>query len=818
MLDDGIVAPLSEEDASYVRSGVCIAGLFEAVDHLVWNALEAGASSIAVTISRADPLSLTVADNGSGLTEDNLKLIGHRHHTGTSARNLPGTHKGEALASLILCSAKVCIVSKVVERYEGFSVGFEAGVRTTLGEAQRQCAGTTVSVEGLFAAFPVRQRLFAKMVFSKRARLLERLMTQIAIAFRSEVTLRLVEKDSGDVLFQKRPEPDIGIIPCIRFLFGEAFALKMTSACKTVTPTSTTVVQNAFHFSLNIAVSEGNICTTRDTLQVFTLNRRPVQCVLVDSLVAKIYSRARKVSTRGGFSRDFATQGHLYPAYVIELTLPGNAEVLYDITPSGLGCVAVLRADLFNVVAHELFLMLSVALQGCGIATPGCLGLFHGQWLSIADHLLSTASPPPPTQSEDANPEHTPSLTDLRSSLQLEEGCTVEKEDPLRSVNSKETKESLSLFGQSRLGRALRANNASKKSSDKAPREILEPSSPADPPATVPHRAVAVPEALPPPPPQQTKEVPQEAPPAALPTLPTEGKAGGTPTVSLLELFQQKQGTKRKAEVIEEPQPKRPCCVKSMVPNIKRRWWDKQVVRAANAHQSVDTAVIDRKDFAGLKVIGQAYKQFIFCENSAGLLLGIDQHAADERIKLETLRRSLHTLVTTNAARTTLAVSPHEVSLIAEVAPALERWGWVIHQAAQGEVVVSVPVVSFPEWVAEPRVWKLPGASISQAAVEVYEGGAAVTPSVFTRLLASKACRSAVMFGDPLTHAQCVSLVQRLSQTNDPFHCAHGRPAVVPLCQPAFRPAVLQAPRLGRLGLINKTPGKRPTLSKLSGQ
>ncbi|SPO39920.1 uncharacterized protein PSFLO_05401 [Pseudozyma flocculosa] len=48
--------------------------------------------------------------------------------------------------------------------------------------------------------------------------------------------------------------------------------------------------------------------------------------------------------------------------------------------------------------------------------------------------------------------------------------------------------------------------------------------------------------------------------------------------------------------------------------------------------------------------------------------------------------------------------------------------------------------------------------------------------------IASKACRSAIMFNDPLDRQQCEALVARLAECSFPFICAHGRPSVVPLC------------------------------------
>lgn len=54
-------------------------------------------------------------------------------------------------------------------------------------------------------------------------------------------------------------------------------------------------------------------------------------------------------------------------------------------------------------------------------------------------------------------------------------------------------------------------------------------------------------------------------------------------------------------------------------------------------------------------------------------------------------------------------------------------------------------------------------------------------PAAVLRVLASKACRGAVMFGDLLDAARCKGLVSDLMSCSLPFNCAHGRPSMVPL-------------------------------------
>jgi DNA mismatch repair protein MLH3 len=58
---------------------------------------------------------------------------------------------------------------------------------------------------------------------------------------------------------------------------------------------------------------------------------------------------------------------------------------------------------------------------------------------------------------------------------------------------------------------------------------------------------------------------------------------------------------------------------------------------------------------------------------------------------------------------------------------------------------------------------------------------AGLFPPCITRIMHSKACRGAIMFGDELTRNECIDLVQRLSLCKLPFQCAHGRPSLIPL-------------------------------------
>ena len=71
------------------------------------------------------------------------------------------------------------------------------------------------------------------------------------------------------------------------------------------------------------------------------------------------------------------------------------------------------------------------------------------------------------------------------------------------------------------------------------------------------------------------------------------------------------------------------------------------------------------------------------------------------------------------------------------------------------------------------------GAANTAAVCALFQAGLA--PPAVHRVLAYKACRGAIMFGERLSQRDCSLALARLAVCAQPFMCAHGRPAVVPL-------------------------------------
>lgn len=221
-----------------------------------------------------------------------------------------------------------------------------------------------------------------------------------------------------------------------------------------------------------------------------------------------------------------------------------------------------------------------------------------------------------------------------------------------------------------------------------------------------------------------------------------------------------------------------------------------------------------------LHAIRQVDRKFILARvsdaSTGTLLLCIDQHAADERVKLEQLERELfgpdgddlHIDVCELAPPLVMQLNAKEVHTLAAHGDIVRAWGFefdFVERETDTSWLTTCrhtrPTTQFDDWrdanselVVElrttPRVdTRCAGADDFREFVQILSeherhwSWTVMRPPVITRLLHSRACRSAIMFGDYLSVSQCQELMDALRTCKLPFQCAHGRPSVVPLVE-----------------------------------
>ncbi|CAL1527586.1 unnamed protein product, partial [Lymnaea stagnalis] len=156
---------LSEEVRGALRTGVALTSFAQAVEELVLNSIDAGATSVAARVD-LQSFKIQIVDNGAGITQEQFPLIGERYATSkcNSLKDLDNLkyfgYRGEALASLRSAVTFLEIISRPRSSGITYCKCFHNGKPSDIMESSvpRPSAGTTVTAHNLFYNLPVRQK------------------------------------------------------------------------------------------------------------------------------------------------------------------------------------------------------------------------------------------------------------------------------------------------------------------------------------------------------------------------------------------------------------------------------------------------------------------------------------------------------------------------------------------------------------------------------------------------------------------------------------------------------------------------------------
>lgn len=267
-------------------------------------------------------------------------------------------------------------------------------------------------------------------------------------------------------------------------------------------------------------------------------------------------------------------------------------------------------------------------------------------------------------------------------------------------------------------------------------------------------------------------------------------------------------------------------------PTTASSWKEKIDLASQGSDGTEMTQRLNKSDLINCQVLCQVDRKFILIKLlQSGLLLLVDQHAADERIKLERMQGSLSETVESMQLDPSIHIdlSEQEQRAAERYVLYLKRWG--VHfgtprRVQHGSSKSSGPSILLQSthfrtgekspFFEKEGVWvtRLPRLIADRCVVDnellrdfireyihwLEEAGPSASPDIcpngIMQILKSKACRGAVaaciflcaclkltekvslgaiMFNDELRPDQCEWLIRSLAQCDFPFQCAHGR-------------------------------------------
>lgn len=203
----GVIQRLPEALANRIAAGEVVQRPASVIKELVENSIDAGATEVAVSIKNAGKTLIFVADNGSGMSEEDARLAFERHATSKIRsqddldRIMTLGFRGEALAA-IASVAQVELRTRREEDDLGTLIRVENGgvLEVSKTAAER---GTAITVKNLFFSVPARRKFLKSNAteFKHIAELMQAVALsnpEVAFTFSDDNTL-VMDVKSGSI-------------------------------------------------------------------------------------------------------------------------------------------------------------------------------------------------------------------------------------------------------------------------------------------------------------------------------------------------------------------------------------------------------------------------------------------------------------------------------------------------------------------------------------------------------------------------------------------------------------------------------------------
>lgn len=214
---------------------------------------------------------------------------------------------------------------------------------------------------------------------------------------------------------------------------------------------------------------------------------------------------------------------------------------------------------------------------------------------------------------------------------------------------------------------------------------------------------------------------------------------------------------------------------------------EERKVRALAAATTELEKLFKKQDFGRMKVIGQFNLGFIIGKLDQDLFI-VDQHAADEKYNFEHLAQSTVLNQQPLLRPLRLDLSPEEEVIAFIHMDIIRKNGFALEEdlhAPPGQrfKLKAVPFsknITFGVEDVKELISTLADGQGECSILGTYKMDTcdSICPSRVRAMLASRACRSSVMIGDPLGRKEMQRILEHLSDLKSPWNCPHGRPTM----------------------------------------
>lgn len=174
-----------------------------------------------------------------------------------------------------------------------------------------------------------------------------------------------------------------------------------------------------------------------------------------------------------------------------------------------------------------------------------------------------------------------------------------------------------------------------------------------------------------------------------------------------------------------------------------------------------------------IRLIGEAYKTYIFIENN-GTLCVIDKHAAHERILFNQLKANKQNGGSQLLlAPVTVTLGKEEYIAVTENLKTISQVGFEVEDFGNGTVIVRSCPIDLDNQEIAPL--------IDEIAQYLIKNRRDITNEHLDWIYHNVACRSAIKAGDNNSTAELLALAKQVINDNDVRFCPHGRPVMIEL-------------------------------------